>query len=80
MCPRRSIASAHACFGREIRGPLRHLRRRAQGDEPTDSGTRRYTAAEAAVEIDCSAWFIKKIARENGIGYNLRGPKGLPVP
>ncbi|WP_459982640.1 hypothetical protein [Nocardioides sp. AN3] len=45
-----------------------------------DSGTRRYTAAEAAVEIDCSAWFIKKIARENGIGYNLRGPKGLPVP
>lgn len=40
------------------------------------SEQKRYTAPEVAKILDCTPWFVKKLARDHGIGYNLRGPKG----
>lgn len=35
-----------------------------------------FTAPEVAEEFRCSAWKVKKVARENGIGVNLDGSAG----
>lgn len=32
-----------------------------------------HTAPEAAEILDCTPWFVKKLARENGLGYIVKG-------